>query len=338
MLNKVWAQVATGAAVFVSLSGSALAVDVNAGPIWNQGDAQGKCPSVCSNAKMTWNGNWTTTVPGQMSVCGCNPPAQPAATPVPAQAATPPAQAPKPMMPPAQPQMPQGQPPMQPFAFKPTNNPCADADTLGKSIAEMEAKFKTSNNPAEKQQLQQHMSQANGIVGAAKAACDRQKSAQPGKPDTPPQAQPMPPQGQPMMPPAQPQMPQGQPPAAQSGAQGPANGPCQAAAAMEKSLAEMFARYNTLTSNKSAGEKQQLKGQIAQTTEHMNAAKAACAKQPPAIPPCAKQVEAQAKLVGDMHAKYNTLTSNKQAGEKQQLKAAIINEQAKLDQMKATCH
>lgn len=47
--------------------------DVNAGPIFNNQDAQQKCPGVCTNASATWNGQWTTTVPGQMSVCGCLP-------------------------------------------------------------------------------------------------------------------------------------------------------------------------------------------------------------------------------------------------------------------------
>ena len=46
----------------------ALAFDVAAGPIWNNNDAQGKCPGVCGG--LTWNGQWTTTVPNQMSVCG----------------------------------------------------------------------------------------------------------------------------------------------------------------------------------------------------------------------------------------------------------------------------
>lgn len=45
--------------------------DYQAGPIWNNADAQGKCPAVCSRARLTWNRNWLTTVPGQMSVCGC---------------------------------------------------------------------------------------------------------------------------------------------------------------------------------------------------------------------------------------------------------------------------
>jgi hypothetical protein len=46
--------------------------DVNAGPIWNNNDAKNKCPKVCGNSgNSIWNGQWKTTIPGQMSVCGC---------------------------------------------------------------------------------------------------------------------------------------------------------------------------------------------------------------------------------------------------------------------------
>ncbi|MBF0119259.1 MAG: mannan-binding lectin [Desulfobacterales bacterium] len=45
--------------------------DIPAGPIWNNGDAQGKCPKTCAPFG-GWNGNWLTTIPGRMSVCGCN--------------------------------------------------------------------------------------------------------------------------------------------------------------------------------------------------------------------------------------------------------------------------
>jgi hypothetical protein len=48
----------------------AQAHDVEAGPIWNQGDAQEKCPKVCRPPEH-WNGQWRTTDPGKMSVCGC---------------------------------------------------------------------------------------------------------------------------------------------------------------------------------------------------------------------------------------------------------------------------
>lgn len=45
--------------------------DIEAGPIWNNDDAKQKCPDACTEHG-GWNGQWTTTIPGQMSVCGCN--------------------------------------------------------------------------------------------------------------------------------------------------------------------------------------------------------------------------------------------------------------------------
>jgi hypothetical protein len=42
---------------------------VNAGPIWNQADAEKKCPRVAVSYGGVWNGQWRTTVPGKMSVC-----------------------------------------------------------------------------------------------------------------------------------------------------------------------------------------------------------------------------------------------------------------------------
>ena len=45
--------------------------DVKAGPILTQLQAETICPSTCGGLD-NWNGNWTTTVPGSMSVCGCN--------------------------------------------------------------------------------------------------------------------------------------------------------------------------------------------------------------------------------------------------------------------------
>ena len=44
--------------------------DVNAGPIWNQADAQNKCPSTCNAVKGQWNGQWRT-IDFNNSVCGC---------------------------------------------------------------------------------------------------------------------------------------------------------------------------------------------------------------------------------------------------------------------------
>ena len=42
-----------------------------AGPIWNQQNADQKCPGVCEEVKGSWDGHWWTTVPGKMSVCQC---------------------------------------------------------------------------------------------------------------------------------------------------------------------------------------------------------------------------------------------------------------------------
>ena len=45
-------------------------LDVPAGPIFNQQDAETKAPVVAASYNGTWNGQWTTNVPGQMSVIG----------------------------------------------------------------------------------------------------------------------------------------------------------------------------------------------------------------------------------------------------------------------------
>lgn len=56
------------AAVAFAMTTQAFAIDINAGPIANDADAKAKCPTVCTGLK--WNGQWTTTQPGVMSVCG----------------------------------------------------------------------------------------------------------------------------------------------------------------------------------------------------------------------------------------------------------------------------
>lgn len=48
---------------------------VEAGPIWNQQDANTKCPATCGNGWGAWDGQWWTTVWGKMSVCECLAPA-----------------------------------------------------------------------------------------------------------------------------------------------------------------------------------------------------------------------------------------------------------------------
>lgn len=42
---------------------------VNAGPIWDQQDAQAKCPVAAYAVNGRWTGQWRTTREGQMSVC-----------------------------------------------------------------------------------------------------------------------------------------------------------------------------------------------------------------------------------------------------------------------------
>ncbi|MBV8196811.1 MAG: mannan-binding lectin [Candidatus Eremiobacteraeota bacterium] len=44
-------------------------IAVEAGPIWNQMDAERKCPEVAKSNAGIWNGQWRTTVFGKMSVC-----------------------------------------------------------------------------------------------------------------------------------------------------------------------------------------------------------------------------------------------------------------------------
>lgn len=43
-----------------------------AGPLFNQPDAERKCPDVCARSGGKWDGNWKTTQPGRMSVCSCS--------------------------------------------------------------------------------------------------------------------------------------------------------------------------------------------------------------------------------------------------------------------------
>lgn len=45
-------------------------LDVPAGPIFSNDNAQIVCPVVAAAHLGTWNGQWTTVVPGEMSVCG----------------------------------------------------------------------------------------------------------------------------------------------------------------------------------------------------------------------------------------------------------------------------
>jgi len=44
---------------------------LQAGPIWSDAEAAGKCPRVCNSQGGCATGEWITTVPGQMSECRC---------------------------------------------------------------------------------------------------------------------------------------------------------------------------------------------------------------------------------------------------------------------------
>jgi hypothetical protein len=51
-------------------SGWGPVIKLNAGPIWNNDDAPGKCARTCGNAGLGWTGEWKTVAEMQ-SVCSC---------------------------------------------------------------------------------------------------------------------------------------------------------------------------------------------------------------------------------------------------------------------------
>jgi hypothetical protein len=53
-------------------AGLGITYDVEVGPIFDQAQAEKICPSQCFSPN-EWNGQWTTTEVGVMSVCGCSP-------------------------------------------------------------------------------------------------------------------------------------------------------------------------------------------------------------------------------------------------------------------------
>ena len=61
------------ATAVVSFSGEASARgrNINAGPIWDNGHANRVCPNLCRQNQLKWTGDWVTTIPNTMSVCGC---------------------------------------------------------------------------------------------------------------------------------------------------------------------------------------------------------------------------------------------------------------------------
>lgn len=75
MRSAVWLAVAMSLTVSVRDGWAGDAGSVEAGPIWNQQDAEQKCPRVCGAGQ--WTGHWWTTVPNTMSVCQCASPSPP---------------------------------------------------------------------------------------------------------------------------------------------------------------------------------------------------------------------------------------------------------------------
>jgi hypothetical protein len=82
IIGAIISTVATALSVFVAVfflhvlaahpaSATAYTKDVPAGPIWSNAEAPGICPGVCAHAGGRWTGAWVTTIPGEMSVCGC---------------------------------------------------------------------------------------------------------------------------------------------------------------------------------------------------------------------------------------------------------------------------
>jgi hypothetical protein len=67
---KLFLAVIAAALSLTLAAAPSFAVDVNAGPIWNNDDAQTKCPQVCGG-RANWDGNWRTTEFGRNSVCAC---------------------------------------------------------------------------------------------------------------------------------------------------------------------------------------------------------------------------------------------------------------------------
>ncbi|MGO9421139.1 mannan-binding lectin [Roseiarcus sp.] len=59
-------------ALLLSAAGAAQSQQIlQTGPIWNNGDANAKCPAVCASVGAPWSGQWWTTQPGVASVCIC---------------------------------------------------------------------------------------------------------------------------------------------------------------------------------------------------------------------------------------------------------------------------
>ncbi|PSB55186.1 mannan-binding lectin [Chamaesiphon polymorphus] len=59
-----------GTSMLLGSAAQASTKDIKAGPIWNNEDAQVKCPVAAAAVGGEWNGQWRTTIWGKESVCG----------------------------------------------------------------------------------------------------------------------------------------------------------------------------------------------------------------------------------------------------------------------------
>ena len=76
--SVVWSLAFAGALALLAAA-PARAVDIQAGPIFNNMDAQTKCPNVCrQNGNARWTGQWHTIQGTATSVCDCDVPSRPA--------------------------------------------------------------------------------------------------------------------------------------------------------------------------------------------------------------------------------------------------------------------
>jgi mRNA-degrading endonuclease RelE of RelBE toxin-antitoxin system len=55
----------------IGFANQASAKEVNAGPLYDQADANARCPRVCRSVNCKWTGHWRTTVTNAASLCSC---------------------------------------------------------------------------------------------------------------------------------------------------------------------------------------------------------------------------------------------------------------------------
>lgn len=113
-------------------------------------------------------------------------------------------------------------------------------------------------------------------------------------------------------------------------AQAPSS-PCGRIAVLEAELKELHAKNYTLYPNSRYAEAMQIKKAI-------NDRDAELARLKPLCTQCTADVAAQDSKIAQMHQLYSSYTSNRDAAKKQALKAQIIAETNKLNDMKKACN